>query len=215
MPIGYKDIRFPTDISYGSSGGPQYNTSVVSFKSGKEKRNSNWEYPQSSYDVAYGIEEYDKLEKLVEMFHITQGRGYTFRYKDPLDHKSCKVNNIPSPVDQLIGTSDGAKTDFQLYKTYYRDSIDGSVTYSKVRKITKPVRGTVLAAVSGEETTDFEVDYNSGMLKFNSPPPSGEHSITAGFEFDVHARFDVDEISVNLEDYKVGSIDVPVIEVKD
>lgn len=214
MPIGFLDIRFPTDISYGSSGGPGYNTTVVSFKSGKEKRNVDWEYPRSNYDVAYGIDDHSHLESLVEMFHVAQGRGFTFRYWDPIDYKSCKLNELITSLDQSLGISDGSTSEFQLYKTYQKTSINGDVVYKKIRKITKPVRDTVLVAVSGEEVTNFSVDYHTGVISFDSTP-SGELEITAGYEFDVHARFDVDEISVNLEDYQVGSLEVPVIEIKD
>jgi len=214
MPKEFLDLRFPVDISYGSTGGPSYHTSVVSFKSGKEKRSSSWQYSRSSYDVSYGIEDYPTLEKLVDMFHIAKGRAFTFRYKDPVDYKSCPVDQTPSPFDQEIGEGDGLNVDFQLWKRYKKESLDGSIIYEKIRKITKPVYNTVLAAISGEETSNFSVDHKKGVITFDSAPPSGE-VITAGYEFDVHARFDVDEISVNLEDYQTGSIDVPVIEVKD
>ena len=214
MPKEFLDIRFPVDISYGSTGGPSYNTSVISFKSGKEKRSSSWQYPRSSYDVSYGIDDYPELEKLTEMFHIVKGRAFTFRYKDPVDHKSCKVNQAPSPFDQNIGEGDGSTKVFQLQKTYKKESLDGSVIYEKVRKITKPVYDTVSVVVSGEETSAFSVDHTKGVVTLDNAPSSGE-IVSAGYEFDVHTRFDVDEISINLEDYQTGSIDVPVIEIKD
>ena len=47
--------RFPDAISYGSVGGPSYNTSVIQTESGYEKRNINWLYPLNSYDVAFGV----------------------------------------------------------------------------------------------------------------------------------------------------------------
>jgi uncharacterized protein (TIGR02217 family) len=38
--------------------------------------------------------------------------------------------------------------------------------------------------------------------------------IKAGFEFDVPVRFNTDTLSVNMEDYKVGAAQCPLIELK-
>lgn len=212
--MSFKGIRFPTDISFGSTGGPAYSTTIISFKSGYEKRNLDWEYPRSSYDVAYGVRERSQLELLLDFFHVVQGRGYTFRYKDPLDYKSCKIDETVQATDQKIGTGDGSTTEFQIYKSYYKTSIDGSTNYSKSRKITKPVRATVVVAVDGTEVSNYTVDYTTGIITFDTAPADGAE-ITAGYEFDVHARFDTDEITIDMEAYLTASTEVPVVEVKD
>lgn len=208
--MSFVDVRFPTDISYGSAGGPNYNTSVVVIKSGKEKRNVNWNYPRIEFDVSYGVKDYDDLEDLIAFFHIVQGKGRTFRFKDHSDYKSCKTANTPSFDDQVIGTGDGSTTQFQLYKSY---SFGGSARQS--RKITKPVSGTVLVGIDGtEQTSGWSVDHSTGIITFDSAPSDGAQ-ITAGYEFDMEARFDTDSLSNDLESYRIGSTNVPVIEVKD
>ena len=40
--MSFAEVRFPDDISYGSSGGPEYSTDIVETQSGHEQRNANW-----------------------------------------------------------------------------------------------------------------------------------------------------------------------------
>lgn len=209
--MSFIDIQFPTKISYGSGGGPRYDTSIVVIKSGKEKRNINWDYPRIEFDVSYGVRDFDDLEDLIAFFHIVQGKGYTFRFKDHSDYKSCKTAAAPAFADQIIGTGDGNTTQFQLYKTY---SYNASATRQS-RKITKPVTGTVLIGIDGtEQTSGWGVDSITGIVTFSSAPANGV-SITAGYEFDIEARFDSDTLSTDIENYRMGSTDVPIIEVKE
>ena len=206
--MSFIDVLFPTDISEGSEGGPKYNTSVISVKSGRESRNINWDYPRIEYDVVYGVDTMEKLQELIAFFHVAQGKGRTFRFRDHSDRKSCRLEYTISFNDQTIGTGDGSTTQFQLKKTYTFAGIS-----RMSRKITKPVNGTVLAGVGGSETTNFSVNHTTGVVTFDSAPADGD-VITVGYEFDIEARFDVDSLSTRLESYQTGSIDVPVIEEK-
>lgn len=207
--MAFIDIRFPTNISYGSAGGPKYNTSVIVVKSGREKRNINWNYPRIEFDVSYGILEFSDLENLIAFFHIVQGKGYTFRFKDFSDYKSCNVDTTPSHNDQTITPVGESTTEYQIYKTY------SYTTHARQsRKITKPVEGTVCVGIDGtEQTSGWSMDYSTGIITFDSAP--GTATVTAGYEFDIEARFDTDSLSTNLEDYKAGSTQVPIIEVKE
>ncbi|MCK4609475.1 MAG: DUF2460 domain-containing protein, partial [Gammaproteobacteria bacterium] len=67
--------RFPDDISYGSKGGPSWNTSVITLNSGYEKRNKNWTNARYSYDVAYGIKTQAELLALVDYFNRVGGKA--------------------------------------------------------------------------------------------------------------------------------------------
>lgn len=207
--MSFKDIRFPDVLAWGSAGGPRYNTSVVKIKSGKEKRNANWDYPRIEFDVATAIQEMADLESLIAFFHIAQGMAYTFRFRDYSDYKSCQTAGTPLHSDQIIGTGDGDKVEFQLYKTYLYEG-EGRLA----RRITKPTPGTVLVGVNGsEQTSGWTVDTTTGIVTFSSAPASGA-TITAGYEFDIEARFDTDSLSTSLEQYQLGSTQVPVIEDK-
>ncbi|MEL6283477.1 MAG: DUF2460 domain-containing protein [Pseudomonadota bacterium] len=48
---------------------------------------------------------------------------------------------------------------------------------------------------------------------FETPPPVGS-TLTAGFAFDVPARFDSDALAINLASFEAGEIpSIPIIEV--
>jgi uncharacterized protein (TIGR02217 family) len=38
----FHEVRFPDNIAYGATGGPEFATTVVATGSGHEKRNINW-----------------------------------------------------------------------------------------------------------------------------------------------------------------------------
>jgi uncharacterized protein (TIGR02217 family) len=200
--------RFPEAISFGSAGGPTWNTNIVVTDSGAEIRNQRWSYPRHGYDVAYGIKDRSDLEDLLSFFHVVAGQAIGFRYKDHVDFKSCKVDATVNSSDCVISSAaDGASTSYQIYKTYTQGS------YTRSRKILKPISSAVVVSVNGSNTTAFTVDTTLGKINFTFTPGVG-HVIKAGFEFDVPCRFNTDTMSVNLDDYKVGSAQAPLIELK-
>ncbi len=202
----FLDIRFPDDISQGSSGGPSYKTSVVESLNGKRKKNIIWTYPLHSYDVSYAVRTKAELEAVLYMFHICEGRAHEFRFKDWSDFKSCNTYQTPSASDQILGSGDGTATDFQLIKTYSMYGI------SKPRKITKPVAGTLKVAIDGVETSAFTFD-ELGMITFDSAPAPGT-TVSAGYEFDVPVEFEDDELEASLDSYAVRSSSLVLREVR-
>jgi uncharacterized protein (TIGR02217 family) len=204
--------RFPDDISYGSRGGPGWSTNVVETDSGAESRNQRWSYPRHEYDVAFGVNTLARLEALLMFFHVVAGKAIGFRFKDWLDFKSCLRAGTPSATDCAIGTGTGALATFQLVKIYTQGS------YTRSRKILKPISGTLLVAVAGttkSEGTHYTVNYATGVITFTGGNiPTNGQAVTAGFEFDVPVRFDTDKLSINLNDYNSGAAQVPLIELK-
>lgn len=274
--------RFPDQIAYGSSGGPQYSTTVTTTRSGHESRNVNWEQSRAQFDVAYGVRKQEDLEDLIEFFHAVAGRAYGFRFWDPGDYKSCQTHQTPSSTDQTLD-HDGSVTT-QLIKTYSRGS------FSRVREIRKPVSGTVVVAVEGAETTAYSLDTTTGViswdhiayavvavdtannvveisgdqtgslnagdsieisgstgndgvytidsLTYNSTSdnteittsesiedstadgdvlhgqPNASQTVTAGYEFDVPCRFDIDDLPTVFEDYRQASAQVQIVELR-
>lgn len=200
--------RFPTDISYGSAGGPTYQTQVVRTKAGHEYRNRDWSYPLHTYDVAWGIKEWDDLEELLQWFHARGGREDGFRFKDHLDWKSCPPRDTAADTDQTLGTGDASETDFQLIKTYTRGAVTGT------RQITKPVTGSVVVSLDDvPQASGWSVDTTTGVVTFVSPPGGGV-VVKAGYEFDVPVRFDIDELEHSLENYHAGRARVPLVELR-
>src|SRR5688572_7217535 len=107
--------RFPADINYGLTGGPQYNTQIIEQVSGWEQVNSIWSYPKHVYQLSYAAKDNDTVEKLLRFFHAVKGRANGFRFRDPNDYKSCSViQEISSNDQKVIGIVDGRNTCFQL-----------------------------------------------------------------------------------------------------
>ncbi|MGB5837881.1 MAG: DUF2460 domain-containing protein, partial [Albidovulum sp.] len=60
----------------------------------------------------------------------------------------------------------------------------------------------------------YSVDVSTGIITFASPPAVDEQ-ITAGYEFDVPVRFDIDRIQVSVASFQAGDVpQVPVVEVR-
>jgi uncharacterized protein (TIGR02217 family) len=211
--MSFHDVRFPTAISRNAQGGPERRTDVVVLGSGYEERNSRWADSRRSYNAGYGVKSLDDLHQIIAFFEERRGRLHAFRWRDPLDWKSCAPNTMPSPLDQVIGTGDGTTATFQLRKTY------GSAFAPWARDIAKPVANTVKIALAGTELiagTDFAVDRSTGVVTFLAGHvPADGQSITAGFEFDVPVRFDTDKLEINLSGFTSGAIpNIPIVEVR-
>ena len=209
--MAFHETRFPTDIAFGSRGGPKRKTVVAVSGSGYEHRNSQWADSKREYNAGYGIKSIDDIYVVTEFFEERRGMLHGFRWKDKSDWKSGTPKSTPAWSDQVIGTGDGSTTTFQLKKTY------GSVYAPYSRDVTKPVSGTVEIGVNGSDTggSGWSVDLTTGIITF-SVAPTDTHEITAGFEFDVPCRFDADMIDVTLDIERLGAIQsIPLIEIRE
>lgn len=209
--MSFHEVRFPANLSFGSVGGPERRTEVVTLANGYEERNTPWAHSRRRYDAGVSMRSLDDVETLIAFFEARAGQLHAFRWKDWADFKSCAPNAGPHYEDQVIGTGDGVTAAFQLTKTYR----SGEFTY--VRPIRKPVKGSVKLGLHGDgltETVHYEVDETTGIVSFATPPDIGA-AVTAGFEFDVPVRFDIDRIQVSVASFKAGDVpNVPVVEVR-
>lgn len=197
--MGFVEVQFPTDISYGSSGGPEYATDIVASASGYEQRNIQWEQARARYNVAHGVKSKAQLDALIAFFRARKGRAIGFRFKDWTDYQATET----------LGVGNGSTAQFQLIKTY----VSGSGT--ETRSIKKPVGGTVQVYKNAAlQTSGVTVDTATGMVTFAVAPANGQ-VISASFQFDVPVRFDTDKLSATLDAYGVHSwLDIPLVEVR-
>jgi uncharacterized protein (TIGR02217 family) len=209
--MAFHEIRFPANLSFGSVGGPERRTEIVTLANGFEERNTPWEHSRRRYDAGVGLRSLDDVETLIAFFEARTGQLHGFRWKDWSDFKSCSPTKSPGPEDQLIGIGDSSTTVFHLKKTYQ----SGQQSYT--RPILKPVRGSVLVAVSEDpkvETLEFSVNYDTGAIIFVDPPHI-DTRVTAGFEFDVPVRFGTDQIQTSVASFKAGEVPtVPIVEIR-
>lgn len=211
--MSFHEIRFPTAISRGATGGPERRTDVVALGSGHEERNSRWADSRRTYNAGYGVKSLDDLHAVIAFFEERRGRLYGFRWKDHADWRSGPPSTPPSSLDQHLGDGDGETAVFPLVKRY------GTLHAPWLRRIVKPVAGTVLVAVDGVlqiTDEDYVVDISSGTITFQpSHIPATSAVISAGFEFDVPVRFDTDKLEVSLQGFSHGAIpSIPVVEIR-
>ena len=209
--MNFHEIRFPTDIALGATGGPERRTTIVTLASGFEERNAIWADSRRRFDAGYGIKSLNDLHGVIAFFEARLGRLHGFRWKDRADFKSVAPQATVDAQDCALGTGDGTTTAFQLVKTYS----SGSQTYA--RTIKKPVAGTLKVALDGTgqtETTDFNVDNTTGIISFVTAPGAGV-AVTAGFEFDVPVRFDSDRLDLDVASFQAGAIpSIPIVEIR-
>ena len=208
----FHEVRFPLDIALGIHGGPERKTDIVTTGSGREERNARWAHSRRKYDAGFAVKSVQALSEIVQFFEERRGQLVGFRLRDRLDHKSCYPNATPAPLDQSIGTGDGATATFQLRKRY------GSLFAPYDRPIRKPVGGTITVAVNGLTlipSLHFDVETATGLVTFRpgSVPAAGA-AITAGYQFDVPVRFDTDFLDIDLSAFDAGAIPkIPLIEL--
>jgi uncharacterized protein (TIGR02217 family) len=149
--MSFIDLRFPENISFGSSYGPRWNTSIVTISSGFEQRNQEWSKSKYRGDVAYGIRTSQDMLDLIKFFHEVRGRAYSFRFKDWNDYEASD--------EQLVVTG---SRDIQLSKLY---SFGGGNEYR--RKITKPHGPQEFHLITNTgpvQITDAQLDFSTGVL---------------------------------------------------
>jgi len=208
----FHDVRFPTAIAFGATGGPERRNEIVQMTSGRERRNTRFSQSRRHFDAGTGLRSIADLSEVLAFFEARRGSLHGFRFRDPLDWKSCSPEATPTPLDQQIGTGDGATRRFKLVKIYG----EGDDAY--LRLIAKPVAGTLRVAVAGVEKASpaqFSFDDASGEVVFTvGATPADDALITAGYEFDVPVRFDIERIAVSISSFKAGQIpSIPLIEV--
>lgn len=203
--MAFHEVRLPARLSFGSTGGVERRTEVVTMASGYERRSSPWAHGRRRYLIGAGLRSLDDMAELTAFFEARRGRLYGFRFRDFADFKSCAPGAAIAATDQALGVGNGTRKTFQLLKR------SGDLE----RTIAKPVAGSVRVAVDGAEAADgWSVDVSTGVLTFVAAPANGVE-ITAGFAFDTPVRFDSDRVEITLETFCAGRVAaLPLIEVR-
>ncbi|HYD26849.1 DUF2460 domain-containing protein [Brevundimonas sp.] len=208
--MAFHEVRLPVRLAFGSTGGVERRTEIVTLGSGFERRSTPWAQGRRRYLIGASLKSLDDMATLTAFFEARFGRLYGFRFRDFADFKSCAPSGAITHLDQSLGVGDGARTSFELSKRY------GEGEETVTRRIHKPVAGTVKVGVDAVELDAgaFEVGPATGLVTLVTPPPAAA-LVTAGFEFDVPVRFDADRVDVTLESFAAGRMAaVPLIEVR-
>ena len=196
MALGFHNVRFPTDVSYGSAGGPRFKTHVFTALRGFEKRNIEWCQPIMEFNAAYGIKTDQQMLNVLNFYNARQGRAFGFRYKNWANY------NI---VNQPFATGDGVSTRLPIWKFF---GFQGARTYKRLRKIVPgSVTGVGIRAVGNMvEGVDYSINYDEGEIALNQAPGYAVPVFCANLEFDEAVRFDEDNIQAVIDGFNNQSL---------
>ncbi|MEP9400392.1 DUF2460 domain-containing protein [Sphingomonas sp. VNH70] len=197
----FDDVRFPLALGAQAEVCPETMTAIAGAAGGAEVRNIGWSAPRTRYDVGPGVRSAADVGELLAFFRARLGPARGFRLQDPFDHAT---GDPVGAGDVLLGTGDGITTRFALVKRYGET----------VRRITRPVAGSVRVSVGGTETQGFAVEAG-GWVSLDVAPAAGV-AVRAGFAFDVPVRFAEDRLQVARTTHGAGeATSVPLIEVRE
>ncbi len=85
----------------------------------------------------------------------------------------------------------------------------------QVRRITRPVAGSVRVSVGGTERVSGWALAEKGLVRLEAAPAEGQE-VRAGYRFDVPVRFAEDRLSLSRATFEAGEIaSVPLIELRE
>lgn len=227
--MGFHNVVFPIDISYGSVSGWGFDHSVVELKSGATEYVSHHSDMRHIFDVAWGVRDWADANRIKKFYSARGGLSNSFLYVDPFD-----INTSSDPSAVGIGTPTGddvvvvpdataSQSTFQLIKRY----TDGGIEH--IRTIRHPApAGSVLVlgkaavaapiikvdGVTKTETTDYTIDYSTGIVTMGAGDLLTENAVvTAGFSFYERVRFgaEVDRVlAMNASTFGTTSTRAPI-----
>jgi uncharacterized protein (TIGR02217 family) len=201
----FADVAFPIAIGREASVEPAFSTQIVTTLSGAEQRSADWADARLRFDAGPGVRSEAELAELIAFFRARRGAAQAFRFRDPFDSSSSGMNGEPGAADQLLGIGDGVRTDFLLVKHYGE----------QVRRITRPVAGSVRVSVDGAERVTGWTLGPHGTVSFAVAPLEGEE-VRAGFRFDVPVRFEEDRLEISRATFLAGeAARAPLVEVRE
>ena len=190
----FDDVLFPLALGREAEVAPEYRTEVVASAGGNETRSAAWGEARTRYDVGPGVRSEDDIRTLLAFFRARLGPARGFRLRDPFDSAGA---------GELLGTGDGANRRFPLVRRYG----------AAVRRITRPVAGSVRVFLNGAETAAFAVEAGTVVL---DAAPAASVTVTASFGFDVPVRFADDRLTVTRATFLAGeAASVPLVEVRE
>ena len=197
--MSFYEVQFPPEISVGSSGGPKYDTEVVTFVSGYEQRNINWSVARGEYDVSHNIKSQTALDALLIFFRAMRGKAHGFRFKDWVDYQVTTAQGV---LGAGVGT--GLPT-YQMGKNY---TLAGANT--ELREIKKPVAGSSALLRNGGAVTlgagagNAAIATATGIVTFVADSSSTVSAFTAGATTSVTLTAALPQLAIGEKLYVTG-----------
>ena len=205
----FDDVLYPLALGRDATIIPEFSTSVAITASGFERRNCLWSDARLRFDVGPGIRSEAELGVLIAFFRARRGAARGFRLRDPSDFSSNAMVGAPTAADQLLGTGDGAQSDFPAAQALWRRRC------LQLRRITRPARAPCWSALDGAAmATGWTL---TGWRRDQFRRPARQRTeVRAGFLFDVPVRFADDRLEVAGAAFAAGEApSVPVVEMRE
>lgn len=169
--MAFVNERFPPDISFDAIERVRHSTNVIRVQSGARSANKNWAFPLREFDVSHALRVKTYADTLVAFnLTIAEGMANSFRFKAWADYKAA----IGAGIATLISGDT-----YQMYKRYTFGA------FTKDRKITLPVSGTIVIAGGGT----YSIDYVTGIITRSAGAAptgwSGEYDVKTCFSNDL------------------------------
>ena len=182
--MAFVNERFPSDISYDAIERVRHSTNVIRVQSGARSANKNWAFPLREFDVSHALRIKTYADTLVAFnLTIAEGMANSFRFKAWADYKAAAGVGIATLI---------SGNTYQMYKRYTFGA------FSKDRKITLPVSGTIVIAGGGT----YSLDYITGIITNSAgAAPTGWSG-----EFDVKTCFANDLAEYAIRTFAAGDL---------
>lgn len=195
LPEGYLDAYIEQCPAYGWLGSPGFQTTIVSMRSGRERRNAEWEKARHSYTIKFMNIARGAYMGIKQMNLSCMGRLRAFKFKDQLDYQA---------EAEVFGEGNGVDTIFQLRKV---SVIDG-VSYIRETYVIQPGSEIFVNGLPAAHT----IDLDRGLVTFSVGPTLGA-TLSGNWEFGVWVRFNQDDLPFSIDNPDAINGSVSLIEV--
>jgi uncharacterized protein (TIGR02217 family) len=129
----------------------------------------------------------------LQFFHNVNGAGDTFRIRDATDYIVGETDSPATGVFVSLGSNQ-----YQMYARYTFGS------YSKDVPVYLPVVGTIeINNGAMVETTDWQINYTQPLGIVTAQGSPGGTPVSWKGQYDVHARFESDDLPITFEDQEL------------
>jgi uncharacterized protein (TIGR02217 family) len=168
--MSFHEVSLPSRLAFGSTGGVERRTEVVTLGSGFERRSTPWAQGRRRWLIGASLRSLADMAELVAFFEARRGRLYGFRFRDFMDFRSGAPGAVPTATDQAIGTGDGTTTQFQLVKGEWTTH---ELLITLFLFLTAPVTANMIAKVHLLRLRHGEGSETLGPAGVPPPPPGG------------------------------------------
>ncbi len=91
---GFRNLRFPDTISWGSTGGEAFQVQIQSTGSGYEFRQADWDEARNEWDVAQRVRTQLEQDKVTAFFRTNRGMAFSWRWKAWDDYKVSAIEGV-------------------------------------------------------------------------------------------------------------------------